>query len=139
MHPVEANEVFLALGQARKQALRQAGKLKMPPNGKLSERAIADLTAWVNMGAPWPKDSRVVADENWKTHWAFQPVRKPELPVVKDLNGPATALDRFILAGLEKKGIQPNRPADRRTLPFHPSGVRPPWSRHCAKLRAGRR
>jgi threonine aldolase len=25
MHPVEANEIFLALGQERKQALRQAG------------------------------------------------------------------------------------------------------------------
>ena len=98
-------------------AIRQVGDTKMPPKGKLSERAIADLAAWVNMGAPWPKDgSQTVADENWKTHWAFQPVRKPELPAVKDFSWPATALDRFILASLEKKGIKPNPPADRRTL-----------------------
>src|SRR5712691_10148572 len=52
------------------QAIRKVGDTKMPPNSKLSDRAIADLTAWVNMGAPWPKDgSQVVANDKWKSHW----------------------------------------------------------------------
>ena len=31
-------------------------ELKMPPGGKLSEEEIAELTRWVEMGAPGPKD-----------------------------------------------------------------------------------
>src|SRR5262245_15081331 len=29
-------------------------ELQMPPRGKLSDSAVADLAAWVKMGAPWP-------------------------------------------------------------------------------------
>ena len=32
--------------------------LQMPPRGKLPDAAIADLTAWVKMGAPWPRRRR---------------------------------------------------------------------------------
>jgi len=35
------------------EAVRQTGDLKMPKNGKLDEQQIADLVAWVTMGAPW--------------------------------------------------------------------------------------
>src|SRR5205807_2427109 len=34
--------------------------LRMPPKGKLPEAAIADLTAWVRMGAPWPAEAKPV-------------------------------------------------------------------------------
>src|SRR5450755_3264752 len=37
------------------QAVSYRGKIKMPPTGKLSEQEISDLTAWVKMGAMWPK------------------------------------------------------------------------------------
>src|SRR4051812_29595658 len=30
--------------------------LRMPPRAKLSDAAIADLTAWVKMGVPWPRE-----------------------------------------------------------------------------------
>jgi len=36
------------------QVIRYDGKVKMPPTGKLKPEEIAALTAWVNMGAPWP-------------------------------------------------------------------------------------
>src|SRR5439155_24763331 len=39
-------------------AVRQTGELKMPPKGKLPDEAIAALTEWVKLGAPWPEDSR---------------------------------------------------------------------------------
>ena len=32
-------------------------KVRMPPKGKLSEAQIADLVAWVKMGAPGPRGS----------------------------------------------------------------------------------
>src|SRR5262245_14765221 len=99
-------------------AIERSGKIKMPPKGKLPPQAIADLTAWVAMGAPWP-ESKVVGparDQEWKTHWAFQPVRKPPAPVVKDGAWPQTDIDRFILAKLEAQGLTPSPPADRRTL-----------------------
>ena len=51
-----------------------------------------------------------------KQHWAFRPVRSPQLPAVKDRAWPATSVDRFILARLESKGLSPSPPADRRTL-----------------------
>jgi len=35
-------------------AIGYKDELKMPPRGKLTEEQIADLTAWVKMGAPWP-------------------------------------------------------------------------------------
>ena len=51
-----------------------------------------------------------------REHWAFRPVRAPQLPAVKDRAWPATSIDRFILARLESKGLSPSPPADRRTL-----------------------
>jgi len=35
------------------EAVRQTGLLKMPLGGKLSDEQVADLAAWVKMGAPW--------------------------------------------------------------------------------------
>jgi len=35
------------------QAVRQSGDLKMPKDSKLDDQEIADLVAWVKMGAPW--------------------------------------------------------------------------------------
>jgi mono/diheme cytochrome c family protein len=35
------------------EAVRQAGALKMPMNGRLDKEQIADLVEWIKMGAPW--------------------------------------------------------------------------------------
>ncbi len=40
------------------QAVRHEQGLKMPPDGKLTESQIADLVAWVKMGAVWPELGR---------------------------------------------------------------------------------
>ena len=54
------------------QAVRHAGPLKMPPNNRLSERAVAGLAEWVRMGAPWPAESEAGAvlakGEAWRSH-----------------------------------------------------------------------
>jgi hypothetical protein len=104
------------------QAVRQEGDVKMPPPPRtaLPSKAVADLTAWVKMGAPWPADKGAPAAvsvwEAAKKHWAFQPVREPALPAVKDPGWAETPVDRFILAALEANGLSPSPDADRRTL-----------------------
>jgi Protein of unknown function (DUF1553)/Protein of unknown function (DUF1549)/Planctomycete cytochrome C len=100
------------------QAVRQAGPVKkMPPKGKLAPEAIAALVAWVKAGAPWPDDSlsRPGTADAWKRHWAFQPVRKPALPEVKNPAWGRSPIDRFILAALDAKGLRPSPLADKRT------------------------
>jgi mono/diheme cytochrome c family protein len=36
------------------QVLSHEGKIKMPPSGVLKEQEIADFSAWIKQGAPWP-------------------------------------------------------------------------------------
>src|SRR5437867_5513311 len=49
-------------------------------------------------------------------HWAFQPPSRPPLPKVSATSWPRTPIDRFILAKLESRRLQPTPPADKRTL-----------------------
>ena len=112
------------------EAIGYAGELKMPPKGKLSDAEIAELTAWVRAGAAWPgcQDARTGAPASrpaggaplftaeQKAFWAFQPPRRPAPPAVKATGWPTSPLDRFILSELEKKGLTPAPPADKRTL-----------------------
>ncbi|TWU05237.1 Planctomycete cytochrome C [Symmachiella macrocystis] len=98
-------------------------ELQMPPDEKLSDRQIADLTRWVEMGAPHPDSgtvkvaSRATLDiAKGRTHWAFQTPSKPNVP----RGGPAESIenpiDAFVSEALAKKGLKPLGPADKRTL-----------------------
>lgn len=42
-----------------------------------------------------------------REHWAFQPVQRAALPAVKAKDWPQNGIDHFILARLEKAGLQP--------------------------------
>jgi hypothetical protein len=106
-------------------AVRYTGTIKMPKNSKMPDEAIADLTAWVKMGAPWPggdeKDTTTNAPKEFdlkerSKHWAFQPLKPGEPPAVKNTAWPRNAIDRFVLAKLEAKKLTPAAPADKRTL-----------------------
>jgi cytochrome c553 len=101
--------------------------LQMPPKDKLSDQQIADLTAWVKMGAPWGKESVATTapiakldafdlQKRKAAHWAWQPVQPQTPPSVKDTAWSHGPIDRFILAKLEEQNIHPAAPADRRTL-----------------------
>ena len=73
---------------------------RMPPSGPpLTAVQIAAIKKWVG-----------------PLHWAFQPVHRPALPVVRDQSWTRNPIDRFILARLEKEGIKPSPEADRNTL-----------------------
>ncbi|HYM13265.1 MAG TPA: DUF1553 domain-containing protein [Bryobacterales bacterium] len=105
------------------QAVEQThARLKMPPGGKLKDEEIQDLIAWVKNGAVWPEGGPAITPSvpaitaKQRAYWAFQPVRKPALPAVKDKSWPQAPIDYFILSALEKRGLQPNKPAGKRTL-----------------------
>jgi hypothetical protein len=95
-----------------------AGVEAMPPKGKLADQEIADLEAWVKMGAPDPraggKNTGRTGVEKAKEFWSFRPVSRPAIPKAKSQI--ANPVDAFILAKLEAKGLKPSPPADKRTL-----------------------
>ena len=100
---------------------------------KLSDESIAVLVEWVKAGAPYPrpldktasaaaatqpagKSEFAISDADRK-HWAFQPVKRPQLPAADPRDPPgANPIDRFVLARLREKGLTLSPEADRRTL-----------------------
>src|SRR5262245_48175651 len=92
--------------------------LKMPPKAPLSAEEVADLAAWVKMGAPVPAvDPPPRLDvARARAAWPFRPVEDRAPPPVKDTAWPAGPIDRFLLAKLEEKGLRPAPPADKRVL-----------------------
>jgi hypothetical protein len=46
-------------------------------------------------------------------HWAYQPVKRPDVPAVQQKEWIRTPIDAFILARLEAKGIEPSPDAER--------------------------
>ncbi|HEV3439411.1 MAG TPA: DUF1549 domain-containing protein, partial [Gemmata sp.] len=105
-------------------AVRYQDEPRMPPKGKLADRQIEILERWVKLGAPWPgtksplakPDGGFTITEKHRQFWSFQPVKATPLPAIRDAAWPRSSIDRFILAGLEAKGIAPATQADKRTL-----------------------
>ena len=79
----------------------------MPPRKEhkdLKPAQIAKVKAWIEEGAPW------------QPHWSFINPSLPKLPTVKNAAWVRNPVDRFVLANLEKAGLQPAPEADRYTL-----------------------
>ncbi len=95
---------------------------EMPQKGKrLSDAEIATLENWVKQGAktarPEPdKVPSVWVSEEDREFWAFQPIKRAQLPKVKDAARVRTPIDAFLLAKLEEKGLGFNPDADKATL-----------------------
>jgi cytochrome c553/mono/diheme cytochrome c family protein len=109
-------------------AVRRAEKdSAMPPESALSPAVVADLTAWVKMGAPDPRKGDAPAPAAATTgsaidlaaarqQWAFRKPQKPAVPPVRDAAWPRNEIDRFVLTRLEAAGLQPAATADAKTL-----------------------
>ena len=90
----------------------------MPPGKKkLSAAEIATLRSWIAAGAkvevPEPEmlaKGFQIADEDRKW-WAFQPIKRSEVPA-----GSKNPVDAFLLAKLSDKGLSFAPPADKLTL-----------------------
>lgn len=80
---------------------------RMPPpdsGRELSAEQIELLKRWIAEGA------------SWQQHWAFMPVRRPNLPAVQRHDWPRNAIDFFVLARLESEGLTPSPEAEKTTL-----------------------
>lgn len=97
-------------------------ELRMPPKGKMPEAQITVLREWIRRGAPWPGGKEQVArtigviSEEDRAWWAFQPVKLPALPEVKDAAWNANPIDRFIKSRLDQEGLTPAPVAEKLAL-----------------------
>jgi len=101
------------------EAIRREG-IEMPPEESLAESVVADFVKWIEMGAPDPRDGKAAVRKidlaEGRKHWAYQPIGKPTPPTVKDAAWPKSDVDRYVLAALEAKNLQPVGDADPVTL-----------------------
>ncbi len=94
--------------------------LRMPfKEPRLESEVIADIEAWIEMGAPDPRDEppsaeEIAASTSWETirdrrleWWSFQPIASPEPPPIEDSQWSRHPVDRFIRADLEAAGLEP--------------------------------
>ena len=70
----------------------------------LSKEQIELIRRWIKQGA------------QWDNYWAFVPPKPQPLPDVQRANWARQPWDRFILARLEKEGLQPSPEADKAAL-----------------------
>ncbi len=119
-------------------AVRYADKdLRMPEKRKLPAAAIAVLEKWVEMGAPDPRTSAGAEKkkqvgmtlEDGKKFWSYVAPKKHAPPTVKDTAWPRGDIDRFTLAQMEAKSLQPAADASSaalvRRLYFTLTGIPP--------------
>lgn len=96
--------------------------LRMPPKHKLSDQAIADLETWVRLGAPDPRDGKAATAykpidlEEGRRFWSFQAPKRHQPPTPKDAAWARTDVDRFLLVGMEAKGLKPVADAEPHVL-----------------------
>jgi hypothetical protein len=106
-------------------AINYGDVYQMPPAGKLPAAEIATLVRWIEMGLPWPTEKGPPGTATVKafdlaarrqSHWSWRPVTRPQVPSIQDAGWPRRDLDRFILARLEKEGLEPAPRAQRHQL-----------------------
>ncbi|HWG20127.1 MAG TPA: PSD1 and planctomycete cytochrome C domain-containing protein [Terracidiphilus sp.] len=70
----------------------------------LSKQQVELIRRWIKQGA------------QWDDYWAFVPPKPQPLPAVQRANWARQPWDRFILARLEREGLQPSPEADKAAL-----------------------
>lgn len=109
------------------QALRhELPDLEMPKDGaKLDSAVLRDFEQWIAAGATDPRDhpaAAAVVQDSWqatmafrKQWWSFQPIQSPEIPLARN-DWSSHPVDRFLLARMRDKGLNPVAPASQRAL-----------------------
>ena len=77
-----------------------------PPETELSmsPREIAIIVKWLEQGA------------EWKPHWSFIPIEKPEVPKVLEDQLTYNEIDYFIQRKIVEEGLMPNESAEKERL-----------------------
>jgi Protein of unknown function (DUF1549)/Protein of unknown function (DUF1553)/Planctomycete cytochrome C len=101
--------------------------VRMPYHASpLPPQQIALLRQWIKEGA------------KWEDYWAFVPPKAQPLPKVKRPDWVRQPMDQFILARLEKEGLEPSAEADRaallRRMSFDITGLPPTAEEEAAYL-----
>ena len=105
------------------QTVRREGDLEMPPDTPLSSREVRSLEQWVKSGAFWPatlqKADHSASQLNaGKDHWAFQPIKLPDVPKIENSSWVKTPVDAWIAEKwiAEKRGPDWISEIERRRL-----------------------
>ncbi len=105
------------------QAIRyEDEEMQMPPDGKLSDAEIADLTEWIRMGAPDPRSTatkhlgKQIDVAEARQFWSLKPLSTPTIPKCNELNWIRNPIDAFVLSKMEEQQLAPSEDADKRTL-----------------------
>lgn len=79
--------------------------IRMPPEGDpLKPKQIKLLQQWIKQGGEFTE------------HWAYQPIKNPPRPELKNSDWIRNPIDEFVLARLEKLKNQPSPEAPKATL-----------------------
>jgi cytochrome c553 len=119
-------------GKSAASRLMKLVRHQLEPNmpkgaAKLSEKDIAKLAEWIDLGAPYDQPLGVgkkvkiawtqkVLPSDAKDFWSFRPLQKAAPPVVKNAEWAHTDIDRYLFAAMEKAGLTPNPVASRTQL-----------------------
>lgn len=88
---------------------------EMPPSQKMPDSVIADFKTWISMGAPDPRERKLLHHkskisatdiQDGQEHWALQPPRSQQ----------GATIDGFVSARLQEAGMKASDPADAFTL-----------------------
>ena len=106
------------------QLVRHEEEPPMPQKAdKLSDKQIAALAEWIDLGAPYDQplvanhkedDSYRITDED-RAFWSFAPLAISSVPQVS-ADWSRTDIDRFIARRLQDADLRPNPTSDRRIL-----------------------
>jgi len=96
---VKASELVELIHSDKPKTVMPPAKVKNP----LTEQEKAILVRWIEEGA------------KYEPHWAFLPIEKPEPPLIKADKWSRNDIDRFVVAKLAEKGVEPSPEADKVT------------------------
>ncbi len=118
-------------------AVMHDGDLQMPEDApKLSDASLSTIKLWIEAGASWAtvpgamgggsgggaeadalrkREERPITEDE-RNLWQFTPIVRPVVPSVTRAGWTANPIDAFILSSLNKQGLTPVVPADKRTL-----------------------
>ena len=105
LHPIVPGDITTSELIAR--IVNEDPDVRMPPpdSGKtLNPTEIEQLKRWISEGA------------TWEGHWAFQPIRRPTIPVPTHADRVKNPIDAFVQQRLSEQRLDLAPPAQRATL-----------------------
>jgi hypothetical protein len=93
----------------------------MPPNQALSPEEVKILEQWIARGVPDSRKETAALDpfetilHRAKSHWSFQPIKKPK-PPKSDETWRRNEIDDFVIVEQRREGLHPAADAEPRDL-----------------------